>query len=71
MFKEGDIVQIVNFSDHTPNSSTKLKNDHPYRLLGEGPCKVRYTTNNNRIHVQNLRNGIKNCIYTWMGDVSE
>ena len=66
MFKEGDIVKVVDFSSNYPNTPLfQLDDDHPYRKLGEGTCIVQ--SNNTRTHtgVRNQINDIYNSIFTW------
>jgi hypothetical protein len=66
MFKEGDIVKVVDFSSDYPNTPIhQLASDHPYRRLGEGTCRITSTYNRTHVSLENLENGRKNNIYAW------
>jgi hypothetical protein len=67
MFKKGDIVKVVDFSNDHPNTMFKLADDHPYRRLGEGECEITTPQIGRSPHVtlKNLENGTCNTIYAW------
>lgn len=65
MFKEGDIIQVVDFSNAFPNTPDKLELGHPYRKLGEGTCVVTSDLASTWVSLKNLKNGYRNSIYNW------